>query len=229
MPDSSARTKRRLWITLIVVTIGLAAIIASIIALRANDVALETPSYRLVDTIGPVEIREYPPQIVAETVVDGDRQSVGSEAFEILAAYIFGANRPRAEIAMTAPVTQERRKIAMTAPVTQLARDGRFAIQFIMPSEYELDELPLPEDERVEIREVPARRLAAIRYSGSWSTKNYETHLARLQQVLKEHGYQPEGEPIWARYNPPFTPWFMRRNEILTEIRRVRTPVRTSD
>jgi effector-binding domain-containing protein len=123
---------------------------------------------------------------------------------------------------MTAPVVQKRTpstKMSMTAPVTQTARDDQFAVQFMMPSKYARDELPVPNDDRVQIREVPARRLAAIRYSGTWSKKRYDTYWEKLAHVLAANGYTPVGEPIWARYDPPFKPWFLRRNEILTAFR----------
>jgi len=181
-------------------------------------VANETPEYRITERFGDVEIREYQPYIVAETIVEGDLENAGNEGFRILASYIFGANRGKRKIEMTAPVQQERpgTQIAMTTPVTQRPRGEDFAIQFMMPSEYALDELPTPDDPRVHLREVPARTLAAIRYSGRWTKGRYQAHLTALVEQLRDAGYEPEGEPMWARYDPPFKPWFLRRNEILT-------------
>ena len=215
---NTSQSKRR-WIAVVVI-LGLVAVAtASAFALGGDDVGFENPDYRIVDTFGEIEVREYPPYIVAETVVDGDLESAGNTAFSTLARYITGENRPSQEIAMTAPVNQERREIAMTVPVTQSARRERFAVQFIMPSEYKLDELPVPTDDRIEIREVPARRVAAIRYTGRYTKKNYDKHLASLLEELRVRGYEPLGEPVWARYDPPFRPWFMRRIEILSEFR----------
>ncbi|MEM7135479.1 MAG: heme-binding protein [Myxococcota bacterium] len=190
---------------------------AGVFALRTNTVTYETPEYEVVERLGDIEIRRYSPYIVAETMVDGDAQDAGNQGFRILAGYIFGANQPAEKIAMTAPVNQAPERIAMTAPVTQDARGDRFAIQFMMPSKYRMEDLPTPNDARIKFRELPARQLAAIRYRGTWSKRNYENNLAKLYAELRSQGLEPKGEPIWARYDPPFKPWFLRRNEILTE------------
>ena len=211
---------RRLWITLIVLLVLLVAVAASI-ALLGGGVAYESPDYRVVDKLGEVEIREYDPYLVAETVVDGTLESAGNQGFRILAAYIFGGNRSSANVSMTSPVTQSKadpEKIAMTAPVTQERSGDRFVIRFMMPSKYTRETLPVPNDERIRIREVPAKRMAAIRYSGRWTQKSYERHLDELRRTLRDHGLEAVGEPVWARYDPPFKPWFMRRNEILAEL-----------
>ena len=208
------------WIIIGSALIGFAALLAVIF--RGIGVGYETPEYRVVDKLGEIEIREYSPYLVAETVVDARLESAGNQGFRILAKYIFGANQPAARIAMTAPVSQEKAagtNIEMTTPVTQARSGDRYKIQFMMPSQYERDELPVPNDARVAIREVPSRTVAVLRYSGTWSKRNYEKHLQRLTEGLRAKGYEPTGEPMWARYNPPFTPWFLRRNEILTEFR----------
>jgi hypothetical protein len=88
----------------------------------------------------------------------------------------------------------------------------------MMPSEYRLETLPEPKDARVHLREVPARRVAAMKYSGTWSQQNYDEHLAALRAAMKREGLEPAGEPTWARYDPPYKPWFMRKNEILIEV-----------
>ena len=214
--------KRRLRVTILVWVVLLIAVAVAIALLGDVGVAYESPSYEVVETIGEVEIRQYAPYLVAETRVDGTLEDAGNQGFRILAKYIFGDNRGKQKIAMTAPVSQEKAEgveIAMTAPVTQKRSGEQFTIQFMMPSEYSKESLPAPNDSRIEIREVPGRRLAAIRYSGRWSKKNYDEHLRELLAALSRKGYEPEGEPIWARYDPPFKPWFMRRNEILTAFR----------
>ena len=159
---------------------------------------------------------------MAETTVDGDLDSAGNQGFRVLAKYIFGDNQGEQKIAMTAPVTQEKTegtKIAMTTPVTQEKVGDQYTIQFMMPSEYSREELPKSNDPRIAIREIPARKFAVVRYSGTWSKRNYEKHLAQLLDTLGANGYKPVGEPVWARYDPPFKPWFLRRNEILTLFR----------
>ena len=202
--------------------IGVVILVAAlaVAVLEGGTVAYDSPRYRVVEMLGAIEIREYEPYLVAETLVEGGLESAGNQGFRVLAKYIFGANQGRRKIAMTAPVSQEKAegmKIAMTAPVTQEKAGDQYTIQFTMPSEYSFEELPEPNDSRISIREVPARRFAAVRYSGTWSKRNYQKNLELLLSALREAGYEPSGEPIWARYDAPFKPWFLRRNEILTE------------
>ncbi|MBT8469959.1 MAG: heme-binding protein [Deltaproteobacteria bacterium] len=206
------------WVAAVSAVVILGAVIG-VALLGGGAVAYDSPAYSVIETVGDVEIREYEPYLVAETLVDGGHEGAGNQGFRILAKYIFGDNRVSQKIAMTAPVSQaktEGTKIAMTAPVTQEKQGDRYRVQFMMPSEYSLDELPEPNDPRIALREIPARRFAAIRYSGTWSTRNYQKNLELLLGSLRDAGYAPSGEPIWARYDAPFKPWFLRRNEILT-------------
>jgi hypothetical protein len=185
-------------------------------SLGTNAHAIEEPAYTVVRQYQAFELRQYAPYLVAEVNVPGPASEAGNQGFKILAAYIFGKNKGDRRIEMTAPVTQtpEPRKIAMTAPVTQTASELGFIIQFTMPMEFTLDTLPEPLDSSVRLRELPGRRFAVIRYSGSWSEANYADHLTQLQQVVKAEGIPTRGAPIYSRYNAPFVPWFMRRNEI---------------
>lgn len=182
--------------------------------------AVEEAPYRVVQKETTFELREYEPQILAEVVVGGDLEDAGNQAFNLLFRYISGENRGRAKIAMTAPVAQERapEKIAMTAPVGQQAAPGGWAVSFMMPSSYTMETLPVPDNPAVVIRQVPARRVAAIRYSGTWSGARYRAHLAKLEAWIRARGLVPSGDPVWARYNPPFTPWFLRRNEVMIPV-----------
>lgn len=204
-------TKSGLWAVL-----GLAA------ALLAPErlLAVEEAPYRVLREDGPVELREYEASIVAETVVQGTFEKASSSAFGTLFRYIDGNNRAREEIAMTAPVAQEKRpeKIAMTAPVSQQAAGSGWAVSFMMPSAYTMKTLPEPLDPAITIREIPPYRAAVIRYSGFWSEENYREHLDQLRRWTADEGLKTTGEPVWARYNAPFTPWFMRRNEILLRV-----------
>jgi DNA gyrase inhibitor GyrI len=181
--------------------------------------AIEEAKYRVVLKDGPIEIRDYEPSIVAETVVSGEFEDAGDSAFRRLFRYIDGNNVSQEEIAMTAPVSQGRsEKIAMTSPVGQQPAPGGWAVSFMMPASYTIETIPEPKDDSVAIREIPAYRAAAIRYSGFWSEKNYQEHLAELNAWLDANGYRRAGEPVWARYDAPFKPWFMRRNEILIPV-----------
>lgn len=201
--------------------IGVVLLMAAVVAvvLGGETVPYDSPQYRVVKTLGDIEIREYEPYLVAQTVVDGNLESAGNQGFRILAKYIFGNNRGGQKIAMTSPVVQERAEgitIAMTAPVTQEKVGDQYTIRFMMPPEYSLEQLPEPIDPRITIQQIPARSFAAVRYSGTWSERNYQKHLALLLGALRTAGYEATGEPIWARYDAPFKPWFLRRNEVLT-------------
>ncbi|MDQ2780428.1 MAG: heme-binding protein, partial [Pseudomonadota bacterium] len=130
--------------------------------------------------------------------------------------YIFGKNKGARKLEMTAPVTQSVApvKLEMTAPVTQAVAAGGYLVQFVLPKDVTLDSAPEPIDPKVQLREVPGSRVAVIRYSGFWSQANYDEHLNKLERALQSAHIDWTGEPTLSRYNPPFTPWFMRRNEI---------------
>ncbi|WP_372749419.1 heme-binding protein [Litorivivens sp.] len=182
--------------------------------------AVEEAEYTVVVDEKPFELRQYAPHILAETLVDGDFEAAGNEAFGRLFRYISGNNEAQQKVAMTSPVgqTAESEKIAMTSPVGQAQKDGKWAVSFMMPASFTLETTPTPTDPAVVIRQVPARYMAAVRYSGFWSEKGYRRNLAQLQAWIADQGYVAEDEPIWARYNPPFVPWFLRRNEILIPV-----------
>ncbi len=185
-----------------------------------DAMAIEEAVYNEVIKEGKFEIRDYAPQILAETLVEGDLEQAGNEAFNMLFRYISGDNRSRRKVEMTAPVSQEPKgeKIKMTAPVGQERVQEKWAVSFMMPASYTLETLPEPVDRRINLRQVPARRMAAVRYSGFWSEKNYLRYKMELESWIRDRGITIIGAPVWARYNPPFTPWFLRRNEILIPI-----------
>ena len=178
--------------------------------------AIEEPKYTVVRQYDGFEIREYAPYLVAEVVVPGPAEEAGNQGFRILAGYIFGKNQGERKISMTAPVAQTPApvKIEMTAPVSQAAVKGGYVVQFTMPGEYTLETLPEPLDPQVKLREVSGGRFAVIRYSGTWSERNYQEHLEKLERGIEAAGLRTTGSPIYSRYNAPFVPWFMRRNEI---------------
>ena len=178
--------------------------------------ATEEAEYDQVLADGPFEIREYAPQIVAEVRMAGSFKSVGNDAFWPLFKYIDGANQAESSIAMTAPVTQsEGQKIAMTAPVSQQLDNDEWVVSFMMPAKYTMETIPKPTDERVSLRAIPTRRMAVMRYSGSWSEKKYQKHLEQLTEWVRAQDLQVAGAPEWARYNAPFSLWFVRRNEVM--------------
>lgn len=162
----------------------------------ANAMALEEPQYEVLLSSDDIEFRRYEPYIVAEVTVSGDNQ-----AFRILAGYIFGDNA-------------EREKMQMTAPVER--RDRNHA--FVMESKYSMDSLPTPNDPRIRLAERPARIVAVREFSGRWSERSFARHEAALLEELATLGIETTGEPELARYNSPFTPWFLRRNEIIVPV-----------
>ena len=182
--------------------------------------ATEEAKYTIVKSADIFELREYAPCIFAETVVDSEFETAGNKAFNRLFGYISGQNQTRGKIAMTAPVTQREQgeRISMTAPVSQQRKNNQWVISFMMPQTYTLETLPVPNDPNVTLRQLPARRMAAVRYSGLWTKKNYNHFKKELEEWINKNQLKKTGEPIWARYNPPFTLWFMRRNEILIPV-----------
>lgn len=190
-----------------------------VLSLSGVAMASEEPKYSVESKTENYEIRKYDSVIVAETKIDSEFEGAGSQAFQILADYIFGGNKSKTKISMTAPVSQQAasEKIAMTAPVSQVKAGSGFLIQFTMPRTFTLETLPVPNDERVRIRKIPERRLAVFRYTGTWSEQRYNDKLKEFIAVLKQDGVPTAGEPVFARYNPPFMPSFLRRNEIWLE------------
>jgi hypothetical protein len=182
--------------------------------------AIEEPAYTVTRTIGDIELRRYEPYTVAEVLVTGTAAEAGGKAFRILAGYIFGKNKGEKKLAMTAPVTQTAApvKLEMTAPVIQNAAPGGYIVQFVLPKGTTPETAPEPIDPGVRLRRVDGMDVAVIRYSGFWSDANYNEHLTLLRTALTRAGIPSSGEPIYSRYNAPFTPWFLRRNEIWLQV-----------
>lgn len=191
--------------------------------------ATEEPKFESLRKEDNIEIRRYVPVIVAETTVDGDMDSASNRGFQLIAGYIFGKNE---RIAMTAPVVAEAQgsaeKIAMTAPVSieaqnaennKMAGAQRWRIHFVMPSQYTLATLPKPLNPQVQLREIPAKTFAALTYSGINTENTVQEKTEQLLNWLKTQQIETIGKPQLARYNPPWTLPFLRRNEILQEIK----------
>ena len=204
-----------IFVPFIVIILSLPLIFAS-----CATVGIEKVQYDVVQKSSAIEVREYKPYRVAETLVDSDFKEAGNAAFRRLFNYISGANQAKESIAMTAPVNQQSasEKIAMTAPVTQQASGDQYAVSFVMPAKYTLETLPAPTDPTVTVKEIPGYKAAVIRYSGTWNPKRYEVKKAQLETYMKENDLSAVGEPIWARYDPPFQLWFLRRNEVVIPI-----------
>jgi hypothetical protein len=169
---------------------------------------------------GPYEIRDYQAAVAAEVTVTGDQHDAANKGFRLLAGYIFGGNTRRQSIAMTAPVAQTRasEKIAMTAPVTQTPSDGAWVVRFTMPGGTSLETLPEPNDQRVKLRTIAPARFVVIRFSGLAGAANVEARTAELIAFAKAHHLPMIGPASLAQYNPPWTLWFMRRNEVMIQL-----------
>jgi hypothetical protein len=216
LSETSPRPRRKLWRWVAAVLI-LAAIAAAAAGPLMSRV--EEPDYTIVETSGAIEIRDYAPMIAAETSVEGERTAAIGEGFRRIAGYIFGDNAPREKIAMTVPVQQQKGStIAMTAPVQQQGANGTWSVRFIMPKQWTMETLPAPVDERVKLVPIPARRFAVIRFSGSAGQAALDAKTSELQEFVRARGMTPQGEPLYAFYNPPWTLPFFKRNEVMLEV-----------
>lgn len=185
--------------------------------------AIEEPKYTVLEQSDAFELRAYNPKIVAETWVSGDLDDASSAGFKLIADYIFGNNTApaggSAEISMTAPVTveaeQQSEKISMTAPVTIEKADGKWRMHFVMPSEYTMETIPKPNNAAVVLREVPSANYAVIRFSWFAGEEKVAQKTAELMAWLATKHIKPIGSPELARYNPPWTLPFWRRNEVM--------------
>ncbi len=169
----------------------------------------EQQPYDVLEVHPGFELRRYPEHLVAETDVGAPFELAGNLAFPRLARYIGGHNRASRKVAMTAPVLQEPGEAGR-----------RFVVGFVMPADIPVDELPAPSDPAVRTRVVPAQTAAALRFSGRWSRSSYEKHERQLLDVVTQAGLRVAGPARYARYDPPWTPWFLRRNEVLVPVER---------
>lgn len=188
--------------------LGLAALMAAWIFYSLWQVRnIETPQYEVIEKKDGYEIRKYRSYILAETEISGEMKKALYKGFITIADYIFGNNVSKKTIAMTAPVIQQK-----TSPKS-------YKIAFVMPSKYTLETLPKPKNSRVHFTEVKAYKAAVLRFSGFLSKRNIESKKAKLLNQLHKDHLKPDGEAMFAGYNPPSTPPFMRRNEIIVKIK----------
>jgi hypothetical protein len=186
--------------------------------------AIEEPKYSLALKDGAFELRDYAASVVAEVTVTGNQDEAGRRGFSLLAGYIFGGNTTRQKIAMTAPVTKipKGQTIAMTAPVTQIAGQdqgaGEWLVRFTMPANYGLDDLPVPKDPAVSLHAQPPARFAVLRFSGLAGEAKVTEATKRLLAWVAARGLVMTGSAQISRYNPPWTPWFLRRNEVMVPV-----------
>jgi DNA gyrase inhibitor GyrI len=166
---------------------------------------VEQPSYRALLRDGDFELRDYPPLVVAEVRRQGGRRQALSAGFGPLAGYIFARER-------------DGERIAMTAPVTQIRDEGGWVVRFFMPAGYGTDRLPEPAGSDVRLRDLPAQRVAALRFSGGTGDERLAEKESELRSWLAARGLEPVAEPLYAYYNDPLTPGFLRRNEVMIPV-----------
>jgi len=167
----------------------------------------EQQVYEVLEKYPDFELRRYPDHLVAETEVSGAFELAGNMAFPRLARYIGGHNRSSRKMVMTAPVVQE-----------QDPQSHRYIVGFVMPADVSAEDLPDPVDSNVHTRRVPTETAAALRFSGRWSHSSYEKRTEQLLAALDRAGLEVVGAPRYARFDPPWTPWFLRRNEVVVPV-----------
>ena len=208
---------KKKW-TMITSTIALILIVGVLAGPVMSNV--EKPDYKVIQSEQNIEIRQYEPMIIAEVEVDGKREDAIRDGFRLIADYIFGNNTVQQDIAMTAPVQQkESQKIAMTAPVQQKSTGRSWQISFVMPSKFSMDSLPTPNNNRVSLKEILAKKFVVIEFSGSNSNENVIGHENQLMKYIKANQINIIGSPKYAFYNAPLTLPLLRRNEVMIEIK----------
>ena len=167
--------------------------------------SIETPAYSVVHTYGDVELRRYPEMTLAQVTRKGTRRKSVQSGFSPLARYIFAKDRAG-------------EKIAMTAPVVQKPMDDKWAVSFILPSDVSADDAPKPSGDVTLVTE-PARLMATIRFSGVWSDRRFDEATNRLRRWIDSKDFSIKGQFEYGYYNDPFTPAFLRRNEVLVPVK----------
>lgn len=186
--------------------------------------AIEEPKFTLLEKDKAFELRAYAPKIIAEVVVDGNMREASSKGFRLIADFIFGNNTVQSgkseKISMTAPVSVEPQseKISMTSPVGVQHASKGWKVYFVMPSQYTLETLPKPKSPLVSIKQISSQKFAVIRFSGLVDEEKMEKKVAELKQWTDNKKLKVLGNPELARYNPPWTLPFLRRNEVMLEV-----------
>ena len=184
--------------------------------------AIEEPKYSIVETDDKFELRAYAPMIIAEVSVQGSLKSASNQGFRLIADYIFGnniaSNGEKQKVAMTAPVTVQAQPKLLNVTQQGGAQEQEWKVHFVMPSEYSMSALPKPNNPKVELKEVSERYYASLRFAGLTGEKKVARKTKELQEWMATKNLTAKGQPELARYNPPWTLPFARRNEVLIEV-----------
>lgn len=171
----------------------------------------EQQPYDVVAQHPRFELRRYPAHVVAEVDVAGSFEGAGISGFRPLVGYISSGG-----VAMTAPVLQQARNES-----DDIVAARHYRVSFVMPAGSSVESLPVPADARVVLRDVPGHLAAAARFSGRWTRGSFRRNADALQTAVEQAGYRPTGPLRWARFDPPWTPWFLRRNEVVLPVEQV--------
>jgi len=166
----------------------------------------EVQKYEVVKSYKDFEVRDYAPFITVSTHESGSMLSAGNQAFRKLAGFIFGGNL-------------ESKQIPMTTPVTEVPAENGYEVSFVMPYDMAITDMPTPAGANLKIAERPAVKMAAIRFSGTVGNNSFSNHEKKLKELLIAEGIEFDPTPMYARYNAPTTPFFLRRNEVLLSLR----------
>ena len=211
-----SKMKKKIFVAILLTVVVLVFGAAMIGPIMSN---VEVPAYKILKKEQNIEIRQYPPLIIAEVKTAGSRQDAIGDGFRILADFIFGNNEGEKQLSMNGPIRQQEGiKIAMTAPVQQEQTDTEWAISFIMPSKFSIDTIPNPINDRIKIIQIPSKRYAVITFSGRSTEANLTKHTNELEIYMNGSSYSKVGNAKYAFYNPPWTLPFLRRNEVQFEI-----------
>jgi hypothetical protein len=210
----SARSARALTTSLFALALGG----CSLFGIRTAEEA----DYVVVETRNEFELRDYAALVTVETTVDAAFEDAGKRAFGKLFAYISGENRAREEIEMTTPVVASAdggESIAMTAPVTAARERQGWRYSFVLPARYTIETAPLPLRDDVGLAGIEPRRVAVLTFSGTWRESTFDENLGRLRDWIERNRLEIASAPRYASYDPPWAIPFLRRNEIMIDVK----------
>jgi DNA gyrase inhibitor GyrI len=192
----------KMWIILSVAIVIVLCVV--LVGCKVTRAGYESAAYTVVRTDGKVQVRDYPVLRIAETITT-DPENGGDGSFSRLFRFITGGNK-------------EEQKIAMTTPVFMSTSGTNRTMAFVMPATFESDQVPEPSDDAVTLRELPAGRFAVLRYGGGRKATREAAALEKLEAWIEAEGLSAVSSPVYGYFDPPWTPAFLRRNEVMLQI-----------
>jgi hypothetical protein len=194
-----------------------AAVGLNVVAWQLQRLRTQKPEYELLASDGPFELRRYPALVVAQTRVNERFESALKEGFARLAGFIFGKNARHERVPMTSPVMAQHELLDL-ASTPSADNDAGYTVSFMMPRDLSMDELPIPEDDRVILRELQPRTVVALKFRGRHDAQRVKQATQQLLASAREHEIEVRGEPAFAGYDAPSTLPILRRNEVWVEV-----------